>query len=454
MLLWKRTGAIGAAIAAVMAVSSPIPAAASAGDVSFTSHGVTLHGTVVAPEGGGAAPGIVMVHGSGEHDRDDYRAEAEAFAKAGIATLIYDKRTAGYSLFERDYSVLADDALAAVQALRSRPGVDPARVGVWGLSEGGWVAPLAASKSEDVAFVVTIGANGVSPDRQQSWAFETYLRRGGVTGSMVDMVSSTNMRTLAGAGVFPEAGYDPVPVLEKVRQPVLGMWGELDRLTPPGEAVRIFRETLERTGNRQYTLKVFPQAQHALRPTTDGFDKLDGFAPGYLDLVGTWVNGLKDGPVRPSADPPPVQASQSAALAPLAWYETPWSQIAVWALALLAFAAYPVTALFRRRRGGTVPLAKPACWLASTGLLATVGFLVYYVVLTTGAAMAPGPVLLGRTLPWLALQLIAVGVVAAGVVTAVSWWRAKGGGGIRVGLLLAGAVLFIPWAVHWGLLVP
>ncbi|KFZ81883.1 hypothetical protein ED92_16680 [Amycolatopsis sp. MJM2582] len=440
---------IAAMLAAVVAVSSPLPAAAPDGEVSFTSHGVTLRGTVVAPEGGGPAPGIVMVHGSGEHDRDDYRAEAEAFAKAGIATLIYDKRTEGYSLFERDYSVLADDALAAVQALRSRPGVDPSRVGVWGLSEGGWVAPLAASKSKDVAFAVTVGANGVSPDRQQAWALETYLRRGGVTGSMVDMVASTNMRTLAGAGAFPEAGYDPVPVLEKVRQPVLGLWGELDRLTPPGEAVRIFRETLDRAGNRQYTLKVFPQAQHGLRRTTDGFDKLDGFAPGYLELVANWVNGTKGGP---SADPPPVQASQSVALAPLAWYEAPWVQIGVWALALLAFAVYPVTALFRRREG--VPLAGPARWLASTGTLATAGFLAYYIALSTGAAMAPGPVLFGRTLPWLALQLIAVGVVAAGAVTAVSWWRGKERGGVRVGLLLAGAALFVPWAVHWGLLVP
>ncbi|WP_414940442.1 alpha/beta hydrolase family protein [Amycolatopsis sp. cmx-11-51] len=443
---------IAALLTAVMAVSAPLPAAAPAGDVSFTSHGVTLRGTVVAPEGDGRAPGIVMVHGSGEHDRNDYRAEAEAFAKAGIATLIYDKRTEGYSLFERDYSVLADDALAAVQALRSHSGVDPARVGVWGLSEGGWVAPLAASKSKDVAFAVAVGANGVSPDRQQSWAFETYLRHGGVTGSMADMVASTNMRTLVGAGVFPEAGYDPVPVLEKVRQPVLGLWGELDRLTPPGEAVRIFRETLERTGNRQYTLKVFPQAQHGLRRTTDGFDVLDGFAPGYLDLVGTWVNGLKDGPVQPSADPPPRQESESVALAPLAWFEAPWLQIGVWALALLAFAAYPVTALFRRRED--VPLARPARWLASTGLLATVGFLAYYITLTAGGVMAPGPVPFGRTLPWLALQLIAVGVVIAGAVTAVSWWRREDGGAVRVGLSLGGAVLFVPWAVHWGLLVP
>jgi dienelactone hydrolase len=436
---------ISALLAAVLAVSSPAPTAAPSGDVTFTSHGVTLHGTVVAPAEGGPAPGIVLVHGSGEHDRDDYRAEAEAFAKAGVATLIYGKRTEGYSLFERDYSVLADDALAAVQALRSRPGVDPGRVGVWGLSEGGWVAPLAASKSQDVSFVVTVGANGISPDRQQAWALENYLRRGGVTGSLVDMVASTNMRTLAGAGAFPEAGYDPVPVLERVKVPVLGLWGDLDRLTPPGEAMRIFRETLERTGNRQYTLKVFPAAQHGLRRTTDGFDKLDGFAPGYLEFVGGWVTGLAAGPVTPSSDPPPRQDRESAALAPLAWYEAPWLQIGVWALALLAFAV----AAAARRKG--TPLPRPARWLATTGLLGTVGFLVYYVALVIGAAQSPGPVLFGRTLPWLALQAIAVGVVVAGAFTAVSWWRKRN---VRVGVLMAGAVLFVPWAVHWGLLLP
>ncbi len=441
---------ISVLLAAVMAVSSPVPAA-PAGDVTFTSHGTTLHGTVVAPAGGGGrAPGIVMVHGSGEHERDDYRAEAEAFAKAGIATLIYDKRTEGYSFFERDYSVLADDALAAVQALRSHPGVDPGRVGVWGLSEGGWVAPLAASKSDDVAFVITVGANGISPDRQQAWALENYLRHGAVSGSLVGMVASTSMRTLAGGGAFPEAGYDPVPVLERVKVPVLGLWGELDRLTPPGEAMRIFRETLEGKENRQYTLKVFPAAQHGLRQTTNGFDKSEGFAPGYLELVGSWVNGLADGPVSPSADPSPHQDRDSVALAPLAWYEAPWLQIAVWALVLLAFAV----AASARRKGK--PLSKPARWLATTGLLTTAGFLAYYLALMLGGAQAPGPVLFGRTIPWLALQLLAVGVVVAGAVTAVSWWRGRSEGatGKRTGLLLAGAVLFVPWAVHWGLLVP
>src|SRR3954469_25671038 len=160
-----RRGALllAGVILAVTALAPPASAADLANDdVTFTNGGGMLHGTVVAPPGGSKLPGLVMVDGSGEHTRNDHRTEAEAFARQGIATLIYDKRTEGYSQFERSYPTLADDALAAVEVLRKRPGVDPARVGVWGLSEGGWVAPLAASKSpEHVAFVVTVGANGV-----------------------------------------------------------------------------------------------------------------------------------------------------------------------------------------------------------------------------------------------------------------------------------------------------
>ncbi|HET6705797.1 alpha/beta hydrolase family protein [Amycolatopsis sp.] len=417
-------------ILAVTALAPPVSAAD--GEVTFTNGGVTLHGTVVAPPGGTKLPGLVMVHGSGAHSRDDYREQAEAFARQGIATLIYDKRTEGYSQFERSYSTLADDALAAVEVLRKRPDVDPARVGIWGLSEGGWVAPLAASRSSDVAFVVTLGANGVEPARQQAWAVENQLRRLGMAGSIVG-TASTMLRQLVGGGVFPEAHYDPVPVLKSLRQPVLGIWGAKDILTPPGEAVEIFRESLA-----HHTLRVFPDAQHQLRRTTDGFDKLPGYAPGYLELVGSWVHNP---PSASTADAPPAQDRPSTAVAPLAWYEPTWLQLAVLAFLLVAFAWYP---LFRRG-----PAARPARWLSATGLLAVLGFLVVDVVLQMTMGKGLGPVVAGRPLPWLALQLLSLGAVAATIGTAVAWWRHRG---LRLGVLLAGGVVFVPWAVYWGLL--
>src|SRR3954454_11107902 len=203
------------AIFLALALFSLTPGAASAApaglteqEVSFTNGEVTLHGTVLAPAGAGQRnrPGMVIVHGSGRNQREGYREEAESFARAGIVTLIYDKR-AGYSKTNRDYSALADDALAAVQTLRARSDVDPARVGMWGVSEGGWVAPLAASRSSEVGFLVTVGGPGTAPAQQQSWNLANRFADAGVSGSLANTVTDTGMRVFVGAGLFPEAYY-------------------------------------------------------------------------------------------------------------------------------------------------------------------------------------------------------------------------------------------------------
>ncbi|QHC23396.1 alpha/beta hydrolase family protein [Streptomyces sp. GS7] len=91
------------------------------------------------------------------------RPEAESYARRGVVTLVYNKRTVGYATFHHDYAQLGDDALAALRTLDRQPGVDPARSGLWGLSEGAWAVSLAAWKSQDVRFVVTIGAAGLPP---------------------------------------------------------------------------------------------------------------------------------------------------------------------------------------------------------------------------------------------------------------------------------------------------
>src|SRR5688572_1876980 len=125
-------------------------------EVSFPGDdGSTFHGTVLtSTTATSGRPGLVLVHGSGSgSSRTRLLPEATAFAKQGFSVLIYDKRSVGYSGFERSYSQLAGDALGAVHALRAQSGVDPTKVGLWGISEGGWVVPLAATRSDEVAFV-------------------------------------------------------------------------------------------------------------------------------------------------------------------------------------------------------------------------------------------------------------------------------------------------------------
>lgn len=404
-------------------------------DLTFTSGDLILRGTVFLPTGSAGRPGVVLVHGSGPGLGSEHQDEAEAFAKAGIAALVYDKRSTGYSATGRDYSLLADDVLAAVRALSAQPEVDPANVGLWGFSEGGWVAPLAATRSADVAFVVTVGANGLTPSRQQAWATESYLRRQGITGSMLKAVADTGMRQIVAAGLFPEAHYDTVPVLERVRQPVLAIWGELDRLTPPGESLDIFRQAFERSGNKRCTLRTLPGAEHSARRTTDGYDRLPEFAPGYLDLVTSWII---EGPIGATTDAPAHQDTRSKPVAGLAWWESGPVQVGALALFVVAF-------LIGGVRG-------PGRLGSGFGLAAVLGWVGYFFKLTTTENPALGPIIGGRSVPWLVLQLLSAGVPAATVLTVL---RRRGTRtGIRVRLLTAAGAAFVPWAVYWGLLKP
>src|SRR5919197_883650 len=257
----------------------PAPVGLTATEVSFTgSGGLTLHGTVLAPPSTTTPrPGVVLITGSGSGvPREHLLTEATEFARRGMAVLIYDKRSAGYTAFRRSYSELADDALGGVRALRARPGVDPAKVGIWGLSEGGWVAPLAASRSADVAFVIVVGGNAMSPIRQQTWNEESTLRRLGVSGSLVD-----------------RAHLNP---------PLRGVGGGRPLKPPPENTPPLFAQALRRGGNTRYTFRFFAGADHAAHETPDGgVTRGAALAPGYADLVASWV-GKATGGRAPGAD--------------------------------------------------------------------------------------------------------------------------------------------------------
>jgi dienelactone hydrolase len=437
--------------------------------VTFTgSDGVVLHGTVVAPApAGGNRPGIVLVGGAGPGKRSQQMPPAEAFARGGVVSLVYDKRTAGYSQFQRSYSVLTDDALAAVRVLRAQAGVDPRRVGFWGRSEGAWVASLGASRSTDVAYLVTVGAAGMGPARQTAWNWGNDLRHAGVSGSLLQTVQQTAARVAVGVGLFPEADYDPVPAWRHVRQPVLALWGVYDQQVPSEESSRIIQNALASGGNTHYEIRFIPDANHQLEVARDGgFGGAGsllraptpvGLAPGYPELVTSWVDGLAEGPAAVSVEQAPRQARQSTPLAPLGWYESPLVQLGAVVVLLLAFAGYPLSRVFRGRR--TVPPARvPARVLAATGLATALGLLLYVFFLMETTGTIVGPVVAGRPLPWLVLQVLAVVASLATIATAVASWRGRhamsGGTRARLGLLLAGGLLLIPWTVYWGLLVP
>lgn len=130
-------------------------------DVTFPSHGVTLSGSIVLPDEAPIHAAVVFVHGSGRQARN--LGIAKRFADAGIAALVYDKRGAGESggEYEGEQSVsgqnialLADDAVAALEALARHPALQGVRLGVAGISQAGWIAPVTAQKSTHASFLV------------------------------------------------------------------------------------------------------------------------------------------------------------------------------------------------------------------------------------------------------------------------------------------------------------
>ncbi|MFD6398376.1 alpha/beta hydrolase [Nocardia sp. NPDC060249] len=454
--LFRRIILLTFMIAAVTGFPAAHARNTTAVDITVTrSDGTTTAGTVHAPAGATGRPAVVLVHGSGDGSGEHYDHVAEAFARAGIVALRYGKRTEEYTPSHRDYSLLADDALASVAALRNRPEVDPARVGLWGLSEGGWVAPLAASRSADVAFLITIGANSAAPAAQQNWANETRFGAAGVRGSMVDVLARNGIRQLVAAGQFAQADYDPIPVLERITQPVLAIWGDQDRLTPPGDSLRGFRTAFEHVGKTNYTLRTLPNAQHAGQPTTDGFDKLPGLAPGYGELMGDWVNGLPGSSTPPTADQPAAQGHSVQSLTPSAWWESTAVQLILLFGMILALGGYAITGTVGSWR---LPDRLPARVLLCAAVIGIVGTIVQLGYILTTRATSFGPLLFGRTMPWLTLQLIALGaVVALGFVLARARHTLAGasvGGRTRWALLVCGGTGFVLWALYWGLLLP
>ena len=154
----------------------PPPAAAPAADAGFDERDFTVAGlpaTLAMPDGASAAapvPAVVLVHGSGPHDRDEtigpnrpFLDIARGLAARGIAVLRYEKRTKARpqdfadGAFDMDEET-TDDAVAAVAALRGVAGVDPARVHVLGHSQGGMLAPRIAAQSGKVAGLVLFAA--------------------------------------------------------------------------------------------------------------------------------------------------------------------------------------------------------------------------------------------------------------------------------------------------------
>lgn len=310
-------------------------------EVSYPSADVTIAGTLTVPQGSGPFPAALLITGSGPQDRDEdllghkpFLLIADTLTRAGVAVLRVDDRGVGGSTgsdADADYEDLVGDALAGVAFLADRPEVDPARIGVIGHSQGGYLAPVVADESDaehPVAFVVMIAGPAVDgeavlllqnerifelsaeaqdPPLSQAETKERVDEQVGYVKDLVKLLEDGNYDAAAElvrtrvkeqiaalpaedrpdadavesfvdaqvqAAVSPSmasfVSFDPQPFLRELRVPVLAIYGSLDVQVPASQSVGPLREALTAAGNHDFSIVTFQGLNHLMQPAITG----------------------------------------------------------------------------------------------------------------------------------------------------------------------------------------
>jgi uncharacterized protein len=257
-------------------------------ELDFTSHAGVLSGTLFLPPGEGPFPAVVFLAGSGDESyRSGWEGERRSwfwpelqawFAERGHAVYIFDKPGIGRSQGDwrkEDFADRADNALAAVDALASRPEIQPGAIGLLGHSQGGWIAVKAAASSpHTVAHVISLAGPAIGvrqqiiEDTANRWQCDERralgLRRAGL-GMMLSGMGVLGRVVPAGylSGIVR---YDPVEDLARMEQPMLALFAGNDIMVMPETNVARLKQYFGRdSGNRQLLVETLPGLDHFFR---------------------------------------------------------------------------------------------------------------------------------------------------------------------------------------------
>jgi len=263
-------------------------------DASFANGDVELSGTLFVPTSPGPHPAAVMIHGSGTSNRDNlwYLQIAHHLASREIAVLLPDKRGSGLSSGEWRLAGFEDfvaDTEAGVEFVRRQPGIDPARVGLVGISQGGsWIAPLAAADRRDLAFVVSLSGATVTPNQQLAHeSTQTLVQQGfpKLVAMALQPIASAVPKQRRDVWWEKNGDVDPIPYWERVEAPVLVLYGREDeRDNVPVQASVDRLAPLQAHRGSGFTVEVFDGVGHGFREP--GSQQI---RPDVLELLGDWI---------------------------------------------------------------------------------------------------------------------------------------------------------------------
>jgi len=327
-------------------------------EVTFTNGENKFAGTLTTPFVKGKHPAIVMITGSGAQNRNEeilgfkiFKVIADHFTKNGIAVLRYDDRGVGGSKGKSNNESTTDDfsndVIEAVKYLKTRDDINPDQIGLCGHSEGGVVAPLVASKYNGIAFIVLIAGTGVKgidilkeqsslimkADKSSDKEIKGYLKmldevykisqtnsgwkefreemktameynydnmpvdernKMGKRDDYVNTMTDITMNEFKSPWMQYFMSYDPSIALSKVTCPVLMLFGEKDLQVPVKQNEKPMIEALKKGGNKDYTSKTMPLANHLFQTAFTGspseYANLPKeFVPGFLNTMSEWI---------------------------------------------------------------------------------------------------------------------------------------------------------------------
>lgn len=315
---------------------------------TFENGAATLSGTLFAPRGDGRIPVVIVLHAASSPERDSplYRHLVEMLPPMNVAVFLFDRRGSGRSggkLAESDYELLADDGIAALRLLAQDARIDPRRIGFWGLSQGGWLSLLAASRSRQAAFAVSVSAPMTTPDVQMNFAVANILRIKGYPPSDIEhavaartavddflrgrLDRATAQQALDAAVTRPwfehiylsrtledpqrsrwarEMRHDPLTVMDAIGLPTLVIYGSVDPWVPVQASVDRLR--VESARLPAVDVAVIAGADHAMATSVSAADQIDPAlfpraapdSPSYFGLLGAWLasQGIASPPTR------------------------------------------------------------------------------------------------------------------------------------------------------------
>ena len=302
-------------------------------DVEFSSGDIRLSGTLIAPAARGKHPAIILVHGSGPQDREFILPWARFLVRHGVAVLGYDKRGVGGSTGDwntASFEDLAGDVVAAFDYLKTRSEIDQSQIGLLGVSQAGWIMPLAANRARGVAFVISISGAAVSPaETTLDQAANEMTARGMKPQTVADIVALMKLQyrfartgegwneyaaardqlaarlgqpppTMPGTPDHPSWQairrtyfYDPAPALRQLKVPMLALFGELDNNILAEKNRAALDAALKAGGHPDYTLRILARANHNQWEATSGSNAemptLRRFVPEVLQHDRDWL---------------------------------------------------------------------------------------------------------------------------------------------------------------------